>query len=313
MEITQMTYALVKEGAEVLAPRVQPVHEVADFLSDHVKKLLEKARATDAPPAGRFYKPEQQGCFRSLHEGTTQEFLDAYHRLATDLVRSMNKATALGLLVALRVNTDTDGVVAGVLKLEILAPNGAALLEGDDGEVTLAAVQDMLDRPGKLQKSALVTSRLPEERVHCGDQLHTQAKYFPDALGIKVHPRPRAAMKAFFDIVWAVEPGLTAPVAEAITACTPGPVAQVLAELGDKVPECTSPVQAEIAERLAEQAMPVAELDPRREVRGTYRIGDITISGPIAEMGQRVQVSAEADGRWRLTIDSDVEPSLERH
>lgn len=308
-----MTYAVVKAEGEVHAPRLQPVEDVADFLGDHVNKLLEKSRAADAAAAGKFFKPEHQGFFRSLHSGTEEEFLDAYHRIAVDLIHAMNKATALGLLVALRVNTETHGTVAGVLKLQVLAPNGAALLEGDDGEVKLSAVQDMLDRPGELQKSALVTTLLEEGRVYCGDRLHNQSKYFPRALGIKVHPRPRAAVKTLFDIVWREEPGLTVPLAEAITTCSPGPVAQVLAELGNKVPELTTPIQAEIAEQLAEQEMPIVELDPRQAVRATYRIGEITVSGPIAEIGDLVKISEEPDGHWRLTIDSDVEPSLERY
>jgi hypothetical protein len=308
-----MTYSLVKQGVEVPLPRMQSIKEVSGFLGDHVGKLLENVQAADAAPAGRFVDSLHQQSFRSLHNGTTEDFLAAYHQLAQDLVNLMTNATASGLLVALRVDTETDGIVAGVLKLEVVAPNGAALHLGDGGDVRLEAVKDMLDRPGNLQKSALVASRLPDERVFCGDRLYPQSKYFPDALGIRTHPRPRVAMKSFYDAVWTVEPQLAGPIAAAAPTCGSGPVSHVLEELGSKVPELTSPLQAAITEQL--QALPhaVFELDPSRLIKGTYKIGEVTITGPIDEIGQLVRVSQLSDKRWQLIIESDVEPTLVRH
>jgi hypothetical protein len=313
LRIIHMTYALVKQGIEVPLPRMQPIKEVSGFLGDHVRKLLENIHASDAAPAGRFINPLHQRPFRRLHSGTAEDFLESYHQLAQDLVGSMTNATALGLLVALRVDTETDGIVAGVLKLEVVAPNGAALHEDDTGEVRLEAVQDMLERPGNLQKSALVTSQLPDERVFCGDRLYPQSKYFPDALGIRTHPRPRAAMKSFYDAVWTVEPELAGSVATAVPTCSPGPVSCVLEELGSKIPELTSPLQAAITEQLHALPHAVFELDPSRPVKGTYKIGEITVTGPIEEIGQLVRVSQLSDNQWQLIVDSDVKPTLVRH
>ncbi|MBF6072582.1 hypothetical protein [Nocardia farcinica] len=314
MEISHMTYAVVRQGIQVPDVVLQPVDDVLDFLTEHVEKLLAKAHKADAPPAAYFHDRAAQNHFRSLYSGTTEQFLSAYRALARGLVKAMNGASREGLLVGLRMRgAGTDSTVAGVLKLEIVTPNGAALQTTPDGsEVRLEAVQDLLDRPGQLQKSAIVTSALAPERVFCGDQLYTQAKYFPRALGIQVHPRPRAAMASMFEVARDVAPEVVAALSDAVPTCAAGEVRSVLAEAAGKVPDLTVMQREEIAQRLSALAEPVLELDPKRDIRATYRIGDVTVSGPIAAVEQIVQVSELTEG-WRLTIDSVDKPLLRYH
>lgn len=314
MEISHMTYAVVRQGVQVPAVVLQPVHEVLRFLSEHVDGLLVKTRKSDAPPPAFFHDTTSQDHFHSLRSGTTEQFLTAYRTLAQGLVNAMNGTSKEGLLVGLRVTgASIDGTVAGVLKLEIVTPNGAALQSNADGsEVRLEAVQDLLDRPGQLQKSAIVTSALAAERVFCGDQLYTQSKYFPRALGIQVHPRPRAAMAAMYEVAHEVVPDLSGSLADAVRTCGPGKVREVLAEAAGKVPELTVIRREEIAERLSARAEPVLELDPARAIKATYKMGDITVSGPVADVEHLIDVS-ESEGGWRLTIASDSKPSLRYH
>lgn len=313
MDITHMTYALVREGIRVPDPQLQPIDPVLRFLSAHITKLLEAEARTDSPPPGFFHSTERQSDFRHLHSGTDEEFLASYRVLAQELVNVMNRSTKEGLLVGIRAVTESYGVVAGVLKLQIVVPNGAALLTNEDGTVVrLEAIQDLVNEPGNLQKGALVTSHLPEERVHCRDTSNTTAKYFPAAFGIKVHPRPREAMAALFDAAWQVVPQATAQIAEAVQTCSAGTVHEVLAEVATKVPDLTEAVQAEIVERLSVLPLPVIELDPKRIVKGAYKVGEILISGPLAAIEGDVTVDLLPDGRWRLTLYSDSKPSFTR-
>jgi hypothetical protein len=310
-----MTYTVVRQGVQIPVMKLQPVQEVAPFLSDHVKGLLVKTRKADARPAGFFRDATSRDHFHSLRCGTTEEFLNSYRHLAQSLVNAMNGSAKEGLLVGLRVTgAAVDVDVAGLLKLEIVTPNGAALLSNDDGsDVRLEGVQDLLDRPGDLQKSAIVTSALAPDRVFCGDQLHVQAKYFPSSLGIQIHPRPRAAMAAMHSAVRQVAPALTAGVADAVATCSAGSVKTVLMEAARKVPELTVANQVDIADRLSSLPEPVLELDPGLASKATYTIGDITVSGPIAAVEHLVDVDESPDGSWRVTIAGDTMPTVKYH
>lgn len=308
MHISHMTYTGVVAGAEPRQPTLQRVDAVEDFLSDHVEKFLASTKAPEATPPGRIKTSEASRLFRHLHTGTDEEFLAAAHELARRLIERMNKVTREGLLVALRAETKTDGRVAGLLKLEVVSPNGAVLQRDTAGQMILEAVQDMLDRPGKLQKGALATSTLPDDEIYCGDQLHRHARYFPEAFDVQVYARPVVAVKAFFDVVFETTPELFTDIAIAFHSVSSGPVRTVLADLADKVPTLSSAHQALIAEQLAAQARPVASLDTGRAVKETYKIEDVTVTGPVPEMRRLVDVCERPEGGWRLTIDSADEP-----
>ncbi len=306
-----MTYARVAADATPHFPHFRPIEDgVMGFLGDHINSLFTMAKAPDATPPGRFAHRDAQRLFRDLHTGSESEFLAAADALTRRLIGRMNRATAEGLLVCVRAETAADdGRVAGVLKLQVVAPNAAVLRALDSGDIVLTAVKDLLDSPGDLQKGALVASRLPDGHVLCGDRVTHIARYFPDAFGIQIFCRPSVATRAFFDAVEEFAEPLISEVAAAWPAVRPGSPREVLAELGQKVPDLTASLQADIAERLETAARPVARLDTTRTVKETCQAGEITISGPIDEMRRHVRVAARPGGGWRITVESVDRPA----
>ncbi|MEU8898176.1 hypothetical protein AB0C65_20135 [Nocardia sp. NPDC048505] len=307
-----MTYALVKYGAQIPVPRLEPIEEVRAFLTEHVEKLLTETRQVGAAPAGFFDNSQKQKQFRELHSGDDTQFLDAYRALAVALVAQMNGTTKLGLLVGVRATTATDGVIAGVMKLEVLSEHGATLESHvENGRVRLAAVKDVLDKPGKLQKCAIVTSNLPDEKVFSKDQLQDASKYFLAAFGIKIHPRPRAAMRTFYEVVQEIAPSDARRIEDAVITCSPGTVASVLTEVAGKVPEVTPAIQFDIVESLNNRDQPVTVLDPAHAIQGVYTLGDITINAPMPVLAEFVRVEKRDEG-WQVIIECPTEPRLTR-
>lgn len=306
-----MTYARVAADAMPRFPHFRPVEDgVMGFLGDHVNSLFAMANTPDATPPGRFARHDAQRLFRALHTGSDAEFLAAADVLTKRLIARMNRATAEGLLVCLRAETaDGTGRVAGVLKLQVVAPNAAVLRALDSGEIVLTAVKDLLDSPGDLQKGALVTSALPAGQVLCGDRVAHMARYFPEAFDIQIYCRPSVAARAFFDAVEECAGSLISEVAAAWPAVRPGTPREVLAELGHKVPGLTATLRADIAERLETAPRPVARLDTARTVKETYQAGQITISGPIEEMRRHVRVAERPEGGWQISVDSTDRPA----
>jgi hypothetical protein len=314
LDISHLAYTRVAVGETPRRPALQPSEPgVTAFLVDHVNALLAMTDKPDATPPARFTHPDAEVLFRNLHTGTDQEFVESAHELATRLIGRMNGTTAEGLLICLRVEPGPRGSVAGALKLQVDAPNAAILKALESGEVILTAVKDMLEKPGDLQKGALVASWLAEGQVLCGDKLTHAARYFPEAFEIRIFSRPSAATKAFFDAVDAYAGHLAVQVAEAWPTLRPGPLRRVLSELGGKVPEFTTQVQADIAEALEAAPRPVARLDTERKVTETYRAGEIRVSGPIAAMRQHVRIHGSPGRGWQIVVESAENPVPEHH
>jgi hypothetical protein len=309
LDISHMTYARVAVGASPGYPELHTVDtRIADFLSDHINDLLVQATKDGASPPARFGDGEAQALFRNLHNGTDEKFLESAHTLATRLISAMNGRMSEGLLVALRAETEANGRIAGLLKLQVVAEHGAVLQKLESGELELSAVSDMLEKPGDLEKGALVATSLPDGEVYCADRLSAAARYFPEAFGIRIFAKRAAATRAFFDIAYQIAEDHIPRIAEAWHTLQSGPTREVLAELGEKVPEITPGLQDEMVEALETAPRPVVRLDTTREVKETYKIGEITLSGPIDEIRQRVKMSQKPDGGWRITIDSPEKP-----
>src|SRR4051812_14579298 len=194
-----MTYAVVAADRTPDSPEFLPIDDgITGYLGDHINSLFEKAQADNATPPGRFRDRDAQRLFRDLHTGAEPEFLAAADALARRLIGRMDGRTAEGLLVCVRAETPAQGRVAGVFKLQRVTPHGAVLRELDTGEKVLAAVKDLMDSPGQLQKSALVATSLADGQVLCGDRLLHVARYFAEAFAIQIYSRPSDAIKAFF-------------------------------------------------------------------------------------------------------------------
>jgi hypothetical protein len=311
LKITHMTLTKAAHDAVPVLPELREIdHGINAFLSDHITGLREMTSKRKTPP-GRFTDPEAKSLFRDLFSGTDGAFAAAAGGLAKRLIARMDGRTAKGLPICLRAHDDQERY-AGVLKMQVVSPNAAVLEELASGEMKLSAVRDLLDRPGELQKGALSTSWLAEDRIMVGDQLGQDANYFPEAFGIKIFARPSNAVADLFTVLDQVVPKLAGPVAEALPDVPSGDPKTVLSALEGKVPELTPGIQATVVEALESQTRPVASIDTSRTATQTIKVGGIKITGPVSEMGQRVSWQRKSPGPddegWTIFIDSLDEP-----
>jgi hypothetical protein len=280
---------------------------INDFLADHIRDLRYLTVARQTQP-GRFVDPQAQTLFRSLGYDKTPDFLATVDLLTNRLISKMDHRTKAGLLICLRANDDSN-LIAGVLKLQVVAEHGAVLEKLDSGDEVLSAVTDLLDKPGDLQKGALVMSALPEGQVLTGDRLTGQdAIYFPTAFGIQLYARPSESVGELLDAVEATAPDLVGTVAAELPSVPRGDTSAVLSELGNRIPGLDGSRQADVAQRLERLRRPVGIIDTTRRTREQIRIGDITISGPIEAMRQYTRITQLHDQRWQVVVEGTTEP-----
>lgn len=309
LKVTHMTYARVAADAVPASPELRPIDTgINDFLGDHIQDLRRLVVTRQTQP-GRFVDDETRALFRSLGYDEAPAFLAAVDSLMKRLIGKMDHRATPGLLVCLRANDGSD-LIAGVLKLQVVAEHGAVLERLDSGDEVLSAVTDLLDKPGDLQKGALVMSTLPEGQVLTGDRLTGQdAIYFPTAFGIRLYARPSESVSELLDAVEATAPELVASVAAALPAVPPGDPETVLSALGSRIPELDGNCQADVAQRLEHLKRPVGTIDTGRRMRELIKIGEITISGPIDAMRQYTRINHLSDQQlWQVVVDGTVEP-----
>lgn len=306
-ELDYVTYARVAQGAASTDAVLRPIDDgVKAFLEDHVTKLDALARSRDSS-AGRFTEDDAKALFRDLSAGSEAQFLAAAGALTKRLIGQMNGRTAAGLLVALRARSDAE-LIAGVLKLEVVAEHAAVLEELDSGEVTLSAAANMMDKPGDLKKGALTRSSLKDHEVMVGDRLNYEAAYFPRAFGIRIYARPSEATRELFKALGEVAPDLVGQVARHLPEQSPGEIDEVLRALGESVPGLTEEVRLRVLDQLAGLPRPVGRVDTQGRYRQILNAGAIQVSGPVADMEDRITVDQTGDGRWQVTIDSAEKP-----
>jgi hypothetical protein len=309
LEVTQMTYARVATDAAPAYPELRPIDTgINDFLADHIRDLRQLTVTRQTQP-GRFVDEEAQALFRSLRYDKTPEFLATVDSLMKRLIDKMDHRARPGLLICLRANEGSD-LIGGALKLQVVAEHGAVLERLDSGDEVLSAVTDLLDKPGELQKGALVMSTLPEGQVLTGDRLTGQdAIYFPTAFGIQLYARPSESVGELLDAVEARAPELVAPVAAALPSVPPGAPEAVLAGLGSRIPELDGSCQADVVQQLEHRRRPVGMIDTGRRSREQIKIGEITISGPIDAMRQYARINhLHEQQRWQVVVEGTAEP-----
>ena len=190
MEITHLSLAKVAHDATFATAELRDVDDgISAFLGAHINGLRTMTTRSGTSP-GSFTDPEARRLFRNLYSGPDSNFLAAADNLTKRLIGRMDARTASGLLVCLRAHDDQEQY-GGVLKLQVVAPHAAVLEELASGQVRLSAVRDLLDKPGDLQKGALSTSWLAENRIMIGDQLGQDAAYFPKAFDIRAYHAPQ--------------------------------------------------------------------------------------------------------------------------
>lgn len=302
MDISFTALSVVAHDAEPRAPHLEQDIEanVQAFFRDHIEALRAMSDDADAPPPGLVVEPECQDLFQRLQAGDINEFADTAGVFAKRLIKYMNGSTAKGLLACVRAEDNGDRLTAA-LKLEIDASNGTRLEELAAGEIRLAAVTNVLQQPGKLQKGILVHSGMPAEEVLCGDVHATQAQYFPRAFGIRTFARPSQGPPALLKIIAQRDVALAVQVAAVLPQVRSGTLPEVLSELGDRVSSLDAAIQAELIETLEQSPRPIARIDTSKQVITVIGDGDIVLRGPAEEIGQRVDLHETADG-WEAHV-----------
>ncbi|MFC3982706.1 hypothetical protein [Streptosporangium jomthongense] len=309
--ITHMTYTRVAPGVSPRSPQLQLVEsEVEKFLREHIAAMRRMTSKSDSPPPAVFEDSEAQDLFRKLHTGSDDEFLTSVDMLTKRLIERMNGRTAPGLLISLRAQEENERI-AGVLKLQVVAPNGATLEELESGDVKLSAITNVLEKPGDLQKGALVATNLAHGRVLCGDRLTRQASYFPQAFGIKIFSRPSAGTTALFAALEECGEDLPGKVAPVLNRVERGSPSEVLQELGMLVQDLSEARQHEVLSLMEREARPVILIDTARDIAIKILAGDITISGPTSVIEQ-IPIEQLPDGGWQVVIRTSEQPIRKR-
>lgn len=299
-----MSLAKVAHGAVPAPPELRNIDiGINAFLGDHIAGLRGMTSKRKTAP-GKFIESEPERLFRDLYLGSDEAFLSAAEVLTKRLVTKMDGRTADGLLICLRARDDQEQY-GGALKLQVVAEHAAVLEELESGDVNLSAVTDLLDKPGELQKGALRASWLADDRVLIGDQLAQDSTYFPAAFGIRTFARASSSLPILLAAIDAIDPELTPVVAEACRSVQSGEVDDVIDQLEHRLPEVAR-IRPDIMHALESQGRPVARIDTAQRVTEVIKAGQITISGPIADMRKYVQMELN-DGQ-----ESGVAPGLGR-
>jgi len=315
MKATRLSFVRVAKGATPTQATIRPgVDEVSAFLCAHAQGLIDKALDGSAANA-TFYDAAREQLIEDLRSGSDAEFLTAADLLATRLTDEMSHVgnPASGLLVCTTFENGTSGTarLAAVLKLEVVSDQGAVLRRLDSGEETLAAVTNVLDRPGDLQKGLVFPDSRPRSTAVVGDKAAQQeARYFLKSVGITLEARPNASAAALVAAVGKYTDRRTAQrVIAALPSASEGSPREVLHELRGQGLNIPDPTVAAIVDELANADRPVPRVDVNASVRGKVRAGGLTITGPASDIAAVTWESNPAGG-WITTIRSDTEPTV---
>lgn len=308
LDISFTSLGLVAHDAEPRAAHLELNIEanVQAFFIGHIEALQTMANGPDAPPPGRVVDTECQELFQTLQMGDADEFAGAASVLAKRLIGHMNRRTARGLLACVRAEDGPDRLTA-VLKLEIDSSNGTRLEELASGELRLAAVTNVLEQPGDLQKGVLGSSRMPAEEVLCGD-IHTRhARYFPEALGIRAYARPSQGPSELLKAVQQQDTALAAQVAAALPEVRSGTISDVIAAIAERVPAFEADAWSGLAETLRQSPRPIVNVDTTKRVTAVIEGDDLTIKAPAEDLGERVELH-ETENGWEARVRFDRKP-----
>lgn len=302
VDIRFTSLSLVAHDAPPRAPHLDENIEVKvqAFFVAHIEALRAMSRGPDAPPAGRITDTESQALFQTLQMGDATDFAGAAGILAKRLIGRMNRSTRKGLLACVRAEEEQDRLTA-VLKLEIDPSNGTRLEELASGEIRLAAVTNVLEQPGDLQKGILVDSRTPAEEVLCGDIHASHARYFPEAFGIQAYAKPSQGPSALLKTAAQHDTDLAARIAAALPRVRSGPLPEVISEISGHVPALDRDTQSELIDSLEQSPRPVAYIDTGKQVTMTIGDGEIIIKGSAESLHEQVELHETAEG-WEARV-----------
>lgn len=314
MKAIRLSFVRVSKGAAPTPATIRPgVNEVSAFLCAHAQGLMEKADDGSAANA-TFYDVAREQLIKDLQVGSDAKFLAAADVLATRLCDEMNHVgnPASGLLVCTTFEHGSAASrIAAVLKLEVVSDQGAVLRRLDSGEETLAAVTNVLDRPGDLQKGLVYPDSRPRSSAVVGDKAAQQeARYFLKSVGITLEARPNASAAALVAAVGKYTDRQTAQqVVEALPAVSEGSPREVLQEIRGQGVTIPDPAVAVIVDELTNADRPVPRVDVSAPVKGKVRAGGLTVSGSASDIAG-VTWDSDPSGGWVTIIHSDTEPTV---
>jgi hypothetical protein len=306
MIIDLLTYAFVAHDVEAKNASLREHDEnVDEFLFEHIKLLSETPKTTDIPHAV-FREGEATSLFAALGEGEPEEFLKAATLLTERLISEMDRRTSAGLLVFARFSED-DVSATAVLKLDVVSSHTGALRQVADGSLSLEAVRDVLDAPGRLQKGIITPDTRDGSDVIIADRLNKAADYFVRAFGLIIESRATEGTLAMIQAVAREVPDATAKVVSVLPKIDSGTLHETLDVLVEQVPEL-GPKRTEIEEILLDQQRPVRKVDTSTGIKAKVTAGAITIAGPAAVVDSLVGWQQGATQDWKIEVKSVSEP-----
>lgn len=315
MRATRLTFVRVaRQHTPATAVLRLGVDEVSPFLVAHTEQLQKRAGEGSAANASFMAAADAQ-LMCDIREGNDGAFLVAADALSARLAEEMNHVgnPASGLFVCTTLVSDADPAetYAVLLKLEVVSEQGAVLRRLETGEETLAAVTDVLDRPGDLQKGLVFPDARSGSDAVVGDKAtQLEAKYFLRAMGVTLETHePKTAAALVAAVASCAGPTVAERVVDALPALEPAPTQDVLTALRRVVPELTEEASADVERELAAAERPVVRVDTRAPLRGRLRAGALRLSGPAADM-RRVVWDTSPEGGWLVSFPSDQEPEM---
>lgn len=316
MRAIRLSFVRVAKGSRPTVATLRPgVEEVSAFLCAHADGLI--ARANDGTAANaRFYDDDRKQLIEDLRSGADDQFLAASDLLATRLADEMNHVArpASGLLVCTTFEGDQPSSprLAAVLKLEVVSDQGAVLRRLDSGEETLAAVTNVLDRPGELQKGLVFADTRGDSEAVVGDKAaQNEARYYLKAMGITLDAHTnRSAAELVASVNRHTDRDTARRVVVTLPAVPSGTPREVLDGLRARDIAIPNEAAAVIVDELTSGPRPVRHVDVESRVKATIRAGAVTIKGPARDI-DAIRIQPEPGGDWIITIRTDTEPSVD--
>jgi len=268
------------------------------------------ARATKGTSAPAYFATsDAKQRFTDLRTGSEDDFLAAADSLTQRLHTAMDERAKKGFIVAVRRSSDPNGPAGiaqvGVLKLDIHDEPAAAAREIED-ELTLEAVQGLLDLPGELQKGAVYPDPRADSDLVVGDRVMVEtAKYFLRSLDVQQIAAAGSATKSFVEVVAKVAPAKLDDVVEELDgydhAISP---TAFLAEHPELLDEHE---REETLQGLEGLTRPVRIIDvPTKPPRVVVSADGISIRGAVMDMHKVTW--HPSNGGWQIQIDVSEEP-----
>ena len=226
-----------QRGQGIVGPSMSPIErDEEDFLHRHVEQLTGLVRGQDG--RSRFRPASHlKNELPSLLKAEDQEFLAIAkghaERLAAAMARTSN---AKACVMALLTEGDESGAsTVSLLKLD--AEVEAAQMQSTDGGVRLRVFQDLLPRPGDIQKGFSWPDERENSEIVVLDKVvaGSATKYFQEAFEIDVSPTAKATEDA---LVSELE-GLPVPVVGSILEriSDGGPADSIVERIREVVPD----------------------------------------------------------------------------